>query len=269
MSTSKSWFAQLGPKQLFVSQKGEGSGTLVFIHGLGGNHVHFDPLLSSLSESYKTISYDLDGHGLSPINHLANITIESYANDLHLLLQQVGNTKTNIIAHSMGCLVVQVFAIKWPEYVEKIVLLGPPPYPLPEAGADGLRKRADIVRGSGMSAIADVIVAASTSQETKKNNPLALSLVLLSVLTTQTEGYAKACTAFAGDIVPLNHGKVQAPTLVITGSEDQVCPPVVANKLSSTLPNAKAHILEAVGHQHVWEATEQVRTLIKDFLSGH
>jgi len=258
----------VGPKQIYVLKGGNGEDAIVFIHGLGGNHIHFDAILQTLNKEHRTVSYDLDGHGLTPIKPTTSISVEFYANDLYHLLEDLSIGKIKLVAHSMGCLVALVFAIQWPQKVEKIVLLGPPPYPIPEPGRESLRKRAEMVKQAGMTSIVEAVVTASTSLHTKNTNPLALSLVRMSILTTQPEGYAKACLAFASDIEGLVPSKIHAPTLIITGTEDQVCPPIVAQKLSSTIPGATAHILEEIGHQHVWEATEQVGKLVKGFLES-
>lgn len=203
---------------------------------------------------------------MSPIGTNSEYSLQSYAEDLRLVLVHSGVTKVSLVAHSMGCLVAMSFATRWPEAVKKLVLLGPPPCPLPEPGRQQLRDRAAIVRKAGTVAIVDAIVAASTSQRTKETNPLALSLVRMSVLFTQPEGYAQACVAFAGTPENLDLGAVQARTLVITGVEDKVSPPGVARGLAERIPSCEAVVLADVGHQHVWEDTTSVMQLLSEFL---
>jgi pimeloyl-ACP methyl ester carboxylesterase len=166
----------------------------------------------------------------------------------------------------MGCLIALTMAIKYPELVEKLVLIGPPPSPVPEAGRNGSIARAATVRSSGMSAVVDAVVTAGTSAKSKTDNLVALAAIRMSLLGQDPEGYAKGCTALAGasDSVVVSH--VKARTLIITGDEDKVSPPQICEKYTEEIKGSKLVVLPQVGHWHVMEDLNGVSSAVGPFL---
>lgn len=245
----------IGEKPLHIKRAGEAEGLpAVFIHGLGGSVDYWTPLLSSSPlQSWNCVLFDLEGHGLSPTTPLSKLSIASFANDVKALCSQSGITGVTLVAHSMGCLIALKCAQDNPGLVSKLVLIGPPPNPLPEAGVQGSHARAALVRAEGMDAVVDAVSSAGTSDKTKSSNTLALSAVRISLLGQSSEGYAKACTALA-ESPALDLSIIEAKTLIITGAEDKVSSPQVCEVYRQKMPNV-VHVeaLKDVGHWHVFE----------------
>jgi len=265
-------------KQLNAKKVGKGSEVIVFMHGLGGDMSYYTPVLNSLGlndgnhSQYTSILFDLEGHGMSPTSATSKITIESYAEDIDGLLKaldvQPGNGIT-LVAHSMGCLVASLFASRHPDTVNRLILMGPPPCPLPSAGAEGSIKRAAAVRAEGMRNVALTVATAGTSDKTKKERPLAFTTVQMSLLSQDPEGYSKGCTALAS-AVKLNIGFEKlgssTKTLILTGAEDKVSSPAQVQGLAETM-KADTKILSDVGHWHVFEDVDGVIDAMRSFLN--
>jgi 2-keto-4-pentenoate hydratase/2-oxohepta-3-ene-1,7-dioic acid hydratase in catechol pathway/imidazolonepropionase-like amidohydrolase/pimeloyl-ACP methyl ester carboxylesterase len=266
-------------KQVNAKVHGNGPHTLVFIHGLGGNISSYAPLMKDLGldkddhHEYTTLLFDLEGHGMSPTKADSEVNIKSYAEDLSALLDVLKAPTRGgltLVAHSMGCLVAELFASQHPHLSIRLVLLGPPPCPLPEAGTKGCIARAGTVRAEGMRHVALAVASAGTSAATKAENPLAHAAVQMSLLTQNPEGYAKGCTALASaHTLQLDLGKIGRATksLVITGEEDKICPPEYAKRLGGLLSSSDVHVLSGVGHWHVFEDVKRVSSLLRGFLS--
>lgn len=254
-------------KQLYVSGTGnEGGEQITYVHGLGGTNEYWQPLISTLDldSSHKNILFDLEGHGLSPTVATSIVSISSYAIDLAGIFTKPGV----LVAHSMGCLVALNFAIGHPDLIKKLILVGPPPNPLPQAASENSIKRAAAVRAQSLqySGVAQAVATAGTSAKTKKGNSLAFSAVKQFLLSQDPEGYAKGCTALAGATAKLEVEKLQCPVLVITGDEDGVCPPKNAEAYKARLKDCKVVVLQGVGHWHVTEDVEGVSRAVRDFL---
>ncbi|KAL1967839.1 hypothetical protein VTN77DRAFT_2528 [Rasamsonia byssochlamydoides] len=262
---------QINGKALYYQTRGSGS-PIVFIHGLGGSSEHYTPLISALSldKSHTVHLLDLEGHGLSPTSALSALSIESFAADIKGVFDHAGITSSSgatLVGHSMGCLIALHFVLQNPGLVKKLILLGPPPNPLPEAASKGSIARAALVREKGMAAVVDAVATAATSEATKSNNPVAMAAVRLSLLSQDPEAYAKACQALAGATTAFPLDKVDSQTLVVTGDEDKVSPPAVAAKYASTIPNSQeAVVLEGVGHWHIFEDVQGVANAVKSFI---
>ena len=245
----------------------------VFVHGLGGTMDFWTPLISAskLDSKYTLHRYDFEGHGLSPTSPLSELTLDSLAEDLRGIFSHAGISKgATLFAHSMGCLIAVNFVLKYPDLVSKLILLGPPPSPLPEAPSQNNFARAEVARSKGMTAVVDGIIWAGTSAKTKAERPMAVTATRLSLLGQDPEGYAKACAALAKSVnVALDFGRIEAETLIVTGGEDIVSPAELCRKYDGMLKKSKGvKILEDVGHWHVFEDAEGVATAVKDVLDG-
>lgn len=260
-----------GKPMHYLKAGSEGGSPVVFVHGLGGTMDYWTPLIEALGmrSSHALHLYDFEGHGLSPTSPLNEITIGSLAEDLKGVFDHAKITGgATLFAHSMGCLVAARFALNNPGLVSKLVLVGPPPSPLPEAGSKGFQERAALVRKKGMAAVVDTVATAGTSEKTKKSNALALTAVRLSLLGQDPEGYAKACSALAKSAsTTLDFSEIQAETLIATGTEDKISPPQLCEKYQSQLKSCKGvHVLQEVGHWHLFEDPDGVAKAVSGFI---
>ncbi|USP82778.1 hypothetical protein yc1106_10052 [Curvularia clavata] len=242
---------------------------ILFVHGLGSTSEFYTPLIQSLnlSATHSLHLFDMEGHGLSPSSPLSKLSITSLAQDIADIFSAANiSPNATIIAHSMGCLAAVDFALTHPDKVEKLILIGPPSSPLSGAESAAAYARAETVRRQGMHAVVDDVVSASTSEQTRKLNPLAVAAIRMSLLGQDPEGYAKGCSALAEAKV-LDWAAVHAQTLVITGSRDVVSSPESCEKYVQMLGDkARLQVLENVGHWHVLEDVQGTAGAVKAFL---
>lgn len=275
-NTSKSLHGNIGlttinSKPLYYTKLGSGPRPVVFVHGLGGTHEFFKPLIASLKlqETSTLHLFDFEGHGLSPTHPLSALTIDSLAADLAGVFQHAGITPQHpatLVAHSLGCLIALRFALQHPGLAGKVVLLGPPPSPLPDAASSATLDRAALVREQGVAAVVDAVATAGTSDHTKTANPLAVAAVRLSLLGQDPESYAKACMALAGAREGLEVERLKADVLIVTGEDDKVSPPGLCEKYSRRIAGSEYKVLANVGHWHVFEDVAAVAQAVGPFL---
>jgi pimeloyl-ACP methyl ester carboxylesterase len=95
---------------------------IVFVHTfIMGHNVYKHQ--ERLSEKYQTIFFDLRGHGQSSPGS-EQVTIELLADDLKGLLDQLGIEKAVLCGYSHGGLIVQEFALKYPDRTAAMILSG-------------------------------------------------------------------------------------------------------------------------------------------------
>lgn len=250
-------------KDIFVETTGEGP-AVVFVHGLGGTTNFYEPQVAALAENHKVVRFDLPGAGRSPF--AGPCSIESFAEDIEAVMDAVGVTTATIVGHSMGTIAVQYFAATRPDRVDKVVLLGPV-REQPQAGKEATRQRAQVVREQGMQAVADAIVAGATSEETRRERPAVAAFVRELLTRQDAQGYAAHCEALA-DATAVDLGKIEAPVLLLTGSEDKVGSPATAEAMFHDLPKASYEIIDGIGHWTAIEAATQVTNALRDFLAA-
>lgn len=262
----------IGNKELFYQFKGQTEGPqIIFIHGLGGSSAYFSPLYEKLQATHGLHLIDLEGHGLSPTSALSNFTIESFASDIREVykIARPDSKPATVIAHSMGCLIALTFALENTDLVSSLVLMGPPPSPLPQAGSSGSFARAETVRSKGMVAVVDAIVNGGLSSKTKASNPLAVTATRLSLLGQDPEGYAKACMALArsaGKTLDVAQLPAACKTLLLTGTEDAVSPPAKSSAYGQSIKSSEVKVLDDVAHWHLFEDVKGVSEAVYSFL---
>ena len=63
-------------------------------------------------------------------------------------------------------------------------------------------------------------------------------------------------------------GQITTPTLVITGDADILVPPANSKILAERIPGASLQTVPGAGHGFFWEASQEVITLIREFLTS-
>ena len=95
---------------------GDPNGTpVVLIHGYTDNARDWVPLIPYLSKHFHLIVVDLRGHGRSSKPDCC-YTLPDFAYDIVLLLDTLGVRQADIVGHSLGSMIAQVFAEDWPEH---------------------------------------------------------------------------------------------------------------------------------------------------------
>lgn len=95
---------------------------LVLVHGNMSSGVHYKPLIERFRDIYRVIAPDLRGFGDTTYNQPIN-SLEDLSDDLYLLLTQLKVKKINIAGWSTGGAIILKFAAKYPEMVNRIVLI--------------------------------------------------------------------------------------------------------------------------------------------------
>lgn len=102
----------------------QGSGTpLILLHGNGEDGSYFVHQIEYFKDRYRVIALDTRGHGQSPHGEKP-FTIRQFAEDLHDFMNEKGIEKAHILGFSDGGNIALVFAMKYPERVDHLILNG-------------------------------------------------------------------------------------------------------------------------------------------------
>jgi 3-oxoadipate enol-lactonase len=95
--------------------------TLVFIHGVGMDHLTFQEQLASLKQHYKVLVWDLPGHGASTLENYQKRFTELSAECLNELMEALQISQAILVGQSLGSMVAQHFQLNYPEKVMAVV----------------------------------------------------------------------------------------------------------------------------------------------------
>lgn len=114
---------------LFYRTVGEGS-PLIILHGLFGSSDNWLTHARELGEKHKVYLVDQRNHGASP--HADEFTYEMMVEDLRRFIKQHDLIRPDILGHSMGGKVAMLFAAKYPDQINKLIVvdIAPKFYPV-------------------------------------------------------------------------------------------------------------------------------------------
>ena len=190
-------------------EQGEGE-PLILLHGNGENGGYFERQFEAFSKDYRVIAPDTRGHGKTPRGD-APFTIRQFADDLRDFLDRLNLGKAHLLGFSDGANIAMIFAMRYPERVDKLILNGG------NLNPGGVKRRFQIPIGIGY----------RIAKHFAKKDPRAKARAELLGLMVNDP-----------DIVPDDLAQIQAPTLVIAGTRDMIRSShtrLIARKI----PNAK------------------------------
>jgi esterase len=109
---------------LFERHFGSGE-PLIILHGLFGQSDNWTSIARKLGDHFTVYTLDLRNHGQSGHDNVMNYDV--MADDLLETIDYLGIQKMHLIGHSMGGKVAMLFALKYPERLEKLIIadIGP------------------------------------------------------------------------------------------------------------------------------------------------
>jgi pimeloyl-ACP methyl ester carboxylesterase len=228
---------------------------LVLVHGAGGTHLHWPPLLRRLHRT-DVYALDLPGHGHSP--GPGQQTIAGYRDTLLAWADRLSLRSFVLAGHSMGGAVAQDFSLHHPERLAGLALVG--------TGAR-LRVHPAIMQGvqEDFSATAKLITDWALGARDDQKSRRQYLRRLLEVDPTVLLGDFRACDTFD---VRDRLGEIAVPTLVIGGTADQLTPPKYSSYLQEHIPDAQLLLVEDAGHMVMLERSAEVTDAIAAFLEG-
>ena len=106
----------------FYIEKGQGE-PLILLHGNGENVDYFVGQMDAFAQYFHVYALDTRGHGKTP-RGTAPFTIRQFADDLLAFLDARDIDKAHLLGFSDGGNIAMVFAMKYPERVNKLILDG-------------------------------------------------------------------------------------------------------------------------------------------------
>ena len=249
-----------------VEVDGEGD-AVVLVHGLGGTSNNWTPLMGALAR-YRAIRPDLPGSGRSGKVEGA-LSIDRYVECVKAACERLEVRRAHFVGHSLGTIVCFHLAARFPQLVRSLALFGPLLAP-PEAARPNIAARGAKARGegvAGMQAIAEAIVQAATSSDTRANKPVTVALVRESLMRQDPEGYARSCEALAA-AEAADTAAIKCPVLLVTGEDDAVAPPQSVRAIGDRIKGSRTVVYPRCGHWTTYERPEDCARELRSFLDS-
>ena len=238
---------------------------LVFSHSLACSVRMWDGEIAKFKDRYRVLAYDTRGHGQSAAPK-GPYTLEMLADDLHELLKTLGIRKAHFCGLSMGGMIGQTFALKYPGVFDTLTLCDTTSSYPPEA-APMWQERIRTAESQGMAPLVQPTLERWFTQGFRKNHPDKVQRVASLIERTPVPGYVGCCAAIPRINVTARLKEIKIPALVICGADDPATPPAMARVIQENLPGAKLVLIPQAAHLSNVEQPEAFGHALGAFLS--
>ena len=245
----------------------EGAPWLVLSHSLACSVRMWDPQIAALKGSYRILAYDTRGHGGSEATKGA-YTLELLADDLKALLDRVGANNPHYCGLSMGGMIGQTFALKYPGLFKSLTLADTTSrYP---AEAWPLwAERIKIVEEKGMAPLVEPTLQRWFTEPFRKSSPAPVAAIGRLIAATPVAGYVGCCHAIPKIDLTARLKEIKTPILVICGDQDPGTPPAMSEEIHRSAPGSKLVMIRQAAHLSNVEQPEQFTRALQEFLAAH
>ena len=225
----------------------EGSGPwLTLSHSLACNLHMWDPQMPLLTRNFRVLRFDTRGHGQSSAP-LGDYTLEQMADDVKGLLDALEIKQTHWAGLSMGGMIGQTFALKYPGVFQSMVLADTTSRR--HADAEKLwGERIRIAREQGMGALVEGTLARWFTEPYRKSQVETMVRVGNDIRATPVAGYVGCCLAISRIDLTARLKEIDCPTLVIVGDQDAGTPPEMAREIHAHLRGSELKVIPSASH---------------------
>ena len=245
--------------------------------GPGADHTSHKPLMSSLSEELQLVYFDHRGQGRSARGPKNTYTLDNNVEDMEALRQYLGLEQIVVMGSSYGGMVSLTYASRYPHHVSHLIAVAT------AASYRFIGRAREILAQRGtqeQQAIAKYLWDGNFINEEHLKNYFQVmgSMYSLNYDPQKTqESWQRSLLsvdainfAFGGFLRTYNIleqlSAITAPTLVIGGRHDWICPPEFSQEIANNITNSQLLILENSGHSVRADQPEALLEAIANFL---
>ena len=241
----------------------EGAPWLVLSHSLACSVRMWDPQIAALQSSHRILAYDTRGHGATEAPKGA-YSLEQLADDLFFLLQELKIKTAHYCGLSMGGMIGQTFALKYPG-VFKTLTLADTTSRYPADAWPAWQDRIRTAESKGMEPLAQPTLERWFTEPFRKRNPAAVEAIRKLIVSTPVAGYVGCCHAIPKIDLTARLKEIQCGILVIVGENDPGTPPAMAREIHENAPGSKLVVLPQAAHLANLEQPERFTRALADF----
>jgi len=244
----------------------EGNGPwLTMSHSLACNLRMWDPQMPALTKNFKVLRFDTRGHGQSSAP-AGEYTLEQLADDLKGLLDALKIEQTHFAGLSMGGMIAQAFALKFPGVFSSMVLADTTSR-RPENAGQMWGERIQNAQAKGMGALVQGTLERWFTEPYRNSRKDVVERIGNDIRNTPVAGFVGCCHAISKVDYLDRLKEIKVPALVIVGEQDHGTPPEAARAIHDNLPGSELKIIAAAAHLSNIEQADEFNKSMTGFLA--
>jgi pimeloyl-ACP methyl ester carboxylesterase len=254
--------------------------TVVMVHGFSASLHTWEPWVKELGGAYRIVSLDLPGHGLTETPKGYQATMEGYADLVDAAAAKLGLERFVIVGSSMGGNVAWQTALRHPERVDGLVLVGAAGWRDPRADPSQrpfvFKVLADpfwgpMIRDLDSTAMTrQGLRAAFAGNEEMVDEAMVARYTDMSRAPNHRDLILSLSLDVAGRTAASDElmAQIKVPTLVMHGKLDKLVPFSGGENFARTITGAKTAFYDDLGHVPMEQAPARTAADLKAFLDA-
>ena len=241
----------------------EDAPVVMFSNSLMCSYNMWDSQVPDLSAHHRVLRYDTRGHGGTEVAP-DPYSIDQFADDAHGVMQGLGIDRMHFVGLSLGGLIGQRLATKYPDSLLSMVLC--------DTGGlmptqDAWTERIRIAEADGMNGIAEPMLNRWITKGFHQSDPDEVDKVRRMILDTDVNGFISCCKAIRATDLTEQLGDISISTLVVYGAQDPLAGPSQA--VHEGIAGSECVVIDDAGHLPNLEQTEAFNRTILEHLNRH
>ena len=236
---------------------------IIFIHGVGLTKEIWEPQINFFKK-YNTLTYDLLGHGKTPLKK-SQVSFEDFSDQLLNLINELSFSKIHLVGFSLGGLIARHFASKHSDRLSSLIIHGSI-YKRTENQKRVVKNRFEVAKterpGSKHSAIRRWL-----SEDFIKKNPDVYKKIYSNLEKNNPKDFLKCYEIFVNYIDDDSMLKnININTLITTGENDVGSTPEMSRNLNKMIRGSKFVEIKRGKHLCSIECANDVNITFKEFI---
>lgn len=257
-----------------VQVRGKGIQPMVFAHGFGCDQNMWRFITPAFENDFTIVVFDYVGAGKSDLkayNPERYSNLNGYAMDILEICEALQLKDVIFVGHSVSAMIGVLAAIKRPDYFKDLILVGPSPCYINEAGYKGGFERKDIeelldTMDKNYIGWANFLAPAIMKNPERPELSAELTESFCSTDPVVARQFATA-TFFSDNRRDLR--KLTKPTLIMQCSDDLIAPHEVGDYVHAHLKDSVLRVMKATGHCPHMSHPEETIAIMKEYLTKY
>src|SRR5215469_358759 len=240
---------------------------VILLHGSGGEGARWMPTMQGLAPDFRVIAPDQIGWGASD----KPLTIYHggvFAEFLARFMREIGVPKAALVGQSMGAGVALQMAVKYPQMVERMVLVNGGGFVSP---GDPARAAPDwharqIANAGTLAESREYLEKMYYNHSLISDELVEHNLILRLRSAYTAESVQTASARGLGQLTEEEVRGIKLPTLLVWGANDRLSPPANADKLNAAIAGSRKLLIDKAGHYPFIEHPDQFNAAVREFL---
>jgi 3-oxoadipate enol-lactonase len=252
--------------QINYRDEGDGPRTILFVNGLGDDLYTWSSQVPAFLEAgYRVVTFDNRGVGASSMPP-GPYTTGMFADDAKALVDHLGLRHFHLLGISMGGMIAQEYALRYPDDVASVTLACT--YAAPGPFCSRMYALwAELAPVVGVATIMRDVVLWGFTVDFFTSQPELLAEVetAMKFVNQPVAAYLAQLSSIQTHDTTSRLAELSVPTLVLAGEDDILIPVALSRRLHELIPGSSWATTPG-GHCCIWEDADQFNKTVLDWL---